>query len=120
MISHIAILVIISFSCLAAITTLAAINDALVPVRDSSAVQCTVCSKVLSTVGNGRIHVEDMHFPRAVECLICNDTCPSIKKFRNHISGTHKKVGEKNVVGKYGKFVKEPNVNTSPTKIVWG
>ena len=110
-------LVIVSFSCLAAI------NDALVPLRDSSAVKCTICSKVLSSVGNGRVHVEDMHFPTVVECLKCNTTCSSIKKFRNHINGTHKIVGEKNVVRKYGKVVTRPNlpnVNVSPAQIVWG
>ena len=132
------------FSCLAAIND--QINDALVPLHDSSAVQCTICSKVLSTMGNGRLHVEDMHFPRAVVCLICNDTIPSLKKFRNHISGTHKKVGERNVVKKYGQFVvkiEKPKKNAelpkmrtdpseedfinpddgalaSPSKIVWG
>ena len=80
-------------------------------------------------------------------CLICNDTIPSLKKFRNHISGAHKKVGERNVVKKYGQFVEKiekPKINdakllklrtdpseedftapddgavASPAKIVWG
>ena len=113
----IVVLVLTIFSCIAAI------NDSLAPISDSSAVQCTICSKVLSTMGNGRIHVEDMHFPSVVECLKCNVICHSIKKFRNHITGTHKIVGEKNVVKKYGKLVKQPNltnIDKSPSKIVWG
>ena len=77
--------------------------------------------------------------------MICNDTIPSLKKFRNHISGTHKKVGERNVVKKYGQFVEKiekmkrnasplklrtdpseedftitPENNASTAKIVWG
>jgi len=85
-----------------------AINDALVPLGDSSrsAVRCTICSNVLATVGNGRLHVEAVHFPRAVVCLLCNNTISSTKKFRIHISKTHKISGERNILGKYGHFVK--------------
>ena len=80
-------------------------NEALVELPDGRTAQCKICGKVFSNIGNGRLHLQDIHFPRMVECAVCKKICGSVKKFRNHIVDTHKIIGEKNVLLKYGKML---------------
>ena len=81
-------------------------DEALVQLGPGSgaSAQCKICGKVFSNIGNGRLHLQDIHYPRSVECLVCEKICGSVKKFRNHIADTHK-IREKNVIQKYGKML---------------